>query len=113
MATLKTVQEKLNIKQLTKTADENRAVSDAYVCDLLSWVMAKGEQDMAWITVQTHLNVVAIAALKEFSCIIVPEDIEVPAASIAKAEEEGITIFSSAMTAYQICRALSSLGVGA
>lgn len=112
MAAIKTVGEKLGLKELTAIQDKDRDVTDAYVCDLLSWVMAKGEPGSAWITVQTHLNVVAVAALKEFSCIIVPEGIEVPEATVAKAQEEGIAVFSSDQNAYRICRALGSLGVG-
>jgi len=112
MATIKTVGEKLGLKQLTAIAEEDRPVTDAYVCDLLSWVMAKGEPGSAWITVQTHMNVVAVAALKEFSCIIVPEKIEVPQPTITKAQEEGIAVFSSSQSGYQICRALSALEIG-
>ena len=111
MSTIKTVGEALGVKQLTAVVDE-KSVTGAYVCDLLSWVMAKGEPDSVWITVQTHLNVVAVAALKEFSCIIVPEDIAVPQATLDKAQEEGIAVFSSPQTAYQICRALLALGIG-
>lgn len=111
MTTLKTLMETAGFRQLTAIADD-KEITDAYVCDLLSWVMAKGEPGSAWVTVQTHLNVVAVAALKEFSCIIVPEDIEVPEATIAKAQEEGIAVFSSNLNAYRICRALSALGVG-
>ena len=37
--------------------------------------MARGKPGMAWVTVQTHLNVVAVASLHEMACIILPEDI--------------------------------------
>lgn len=113
MTTLKVLIEATGLKPLTQINDVNKNVTDAYVCDLLSWVMAKGEPGSAWITVQTHLNVVAVAALKEFSCIIVPEGIEVPEATVAKAQEEGIAVLSSDLSAYRICWALGSLGVGA
>ena len=109
MVTVLEMQDKLQLKPLTSM--KNKQVTGAYVCDLLSWVMAQGSAGMAWITVQTHLNVVAVAALKEFSCVIVPEDIEVPKATLDKAEEEGVVFFSSAQTAYGVCRSLAGLGV--
>ena len=30
---------------------------------------------MAWVTVQTHLNVIAVASLGDMACIILPENI--------------------------------------
>ena len=39
--------------------DLDREITGGVVCDLLSWVMANGGQGMAWVTVQTHLNVLA------------------------------------------------------
>ena len=41
----------------------DREIACGYSCDLLSWVMAHGKQDMAWVTVQAHLNVIAVAVL--------------------------------------------------
>lgn len=106
------IAEKLGMKLLTEGLKENAEVTDGCVCDLLSWVMARGEAGMAWITVQTHLNVVAVACLHDFSCLIVPEDIEVPQATVDKAKEEGIVIYSSSKTAYTICCELCGLGIG-
>jgi len=48
----------------------NNQITDGYVSDLLSDVMANANENMAWITIQTHKNIVAIASLKELACII-------------------------------------------
>jgi hypothetical protein len=48
-------------------------VTCGYTCDLLSWVMARGKAGCAWVTVQTHMNVVAVASLHDMACIICPE----------------------------------------
>jgi hypothetical protein len=112
MVTIAQLEKELELKQLTDVNDPEKEVKDGCVCDLLSWVMARGEEGMAWITVQTHLNVVAVACLHDFSCVIIPEDIEVPQATIDKSNEEGIYIFSSPKTSYKFCCEMYSLGVG-
>ena len=111
MATIQEICDKLELTALTKVADASLEVKDACVCDLLSWVMAKGEADMAWITVQTHLNIIAVACLHDFACIIIPEGIAVPDETLAKAEEEDVVILSSQKTAYRICAGLAGLGI--
>ena len=52
---------------------EDREILSGYTCDLLSHVMGKGQADMAWITVQAHMNVIAVAALLDFACVIIPD----------------------------------------
>ncbi len=111
MVTVKELMAKLELKQLTAVENMDGAITDGCVCDLLSWVMARGEADMAWITVQTHLNVVAVACLHDFACIIIPEDIEVPAPTLEKANEEGMIMFSSSKTAYKLCCEMHALGI--
>lgn len=91
--------------------DENREIACGYTCDLLSHVMGKGVADMAWVTVQTHMNVVAVASLLDFSCVIVPESIAVDETIVEKAKEEGIAILSSEKTAYEIVCLLHKNGV--
>ena len=86
-------------------------VTCGYTCDLLSWVMAHGKQGMAWITVQTHMNVIAVAVLMEMSCVITPEGIEMEANSIAKAADEGIVVLQSELTAYELCGRMAAAGL--
>lgn len=68
---------------------------------------------MAWITVQTHMNVIAVATLHEMSCVIVPEGIRVEEPVTAKAAEEGVAVLSSPLTAYEISGRMHARGVGA
>lgn len=82
-------------------------------CDLLSWVMAKGDEGCGWITVQTHLNVIAVASLHDMACVICPEDIEPEAASVKKADEEGIAVIKSPLSSYKIAGIMYSAGIGA
>ncbi len=104
------LKEKLGLKQITQNI-EDKDVLKGFVCDLLSWVMAKGEEGMAWVTVQNHLNVLAVACLHDFACVILPQGIAAPDETIKKAEEEDIAIFSSNLSAYEICVKMGELGV--
>ncbi len=80
-------------------------------CDLLSWVMAKGVAGCAWITVQTHMNVIAVASLHDMACVICPEGMSPEPATVDKADEEGIAIISSPYTAYKICCIMNQHGI--
>ena len=108
---VKDIIEKLDLKVLCAEHSVENEVFDGYTCDLLSWVMSHGNKGNAWVTVQVHPNVVAIAVLLEFSCIIIPEEIEVEEISIEKAQNEGIPILQSKDSAYIICGKLKELGI--
>ena len=90
---------------------EDRTIASGYTCDLLSHVMGKGQADMAWITVQAHMNVIAVAALLDFACVIIPENLPVDEAIIKKAAQEDIILLSSGMTAYELVVLLANHGV--
>ena len=111
--TVDQLKEILDAEYLTAGHFDQREVTCGYACDLLSWVMAHGAPGTAWITVQTHLNVVAVAVLMEFSCIILPESIEMEEASLHKAQSEGIPVLKSRKTAYQLCGEMALAGVPA
>ena len=98
---------------LTKDTDTSRPVREGYSCDLLSWVMAHGREGMAWVTVQTHMNVIAVASLHDMSCVIILEGIHVEDEVLEKASEEGISVLSSGLTAFDICGRLAAAGIGA
>ncbi len=109
-----TVQEMLELidaKNRTPETDLGREVSCGYTCDLLSWVMAHGAAGMAWVTVQTHMNVIAVASLMEMAAVIIPEGIQMEAPSLEKAKDEGINVLQTQLTAYEICARLAVAGL--
>jgi predicted transcriptional regulator len=75
--------------------------------------MAHGSDGMAWITVQTHMNVIAVASLHEMSCVIIPEGIAVEQEVLDKAAEEGIAVLGTGLDAYRICGKMAEAGIGA
>lgn len=110
-----TIQELIKITgaaDLTPETDKSAQISCGYTCDLLSWVMAHGQAGMAWITVQTHMNVIAVASLMEMAVVIIPEGIEMEGPSLEKAKDEGITVLSSQKTAFELCALMAKNGLG-
>ena len=98
---------------MTPDSDKSTPVTCGYTCDLLSWVMAHGDEGMAWVTVQTHMNVVAVAMLSEMACVILPENIDMDQDSLEKAEEEGLCVLKSPLSAYAICGRMAAAGIPA
>jgi anti-sigma regulatory factor (Ser/Thr protein kinase) len=82
----------LNLEILTRNIDMEKEVKDAYACDLLSNVLSKAEEEHAWLTMQSHVNIVGVASIKRIPLIIVTEGSTVPIETIKKAEENRIII---------------------
>ena len=101
--TVQDVMELIEAKDMTPETDKTAEVSCGYTCDLLSWVMAHGAAGMAWVTVQTHMNVIAVASLMEMAAVIIPEGIEMEAPSLEKAKEEGISVLESPLSRRRSC----------
>lgn len=89
--------------------DLQKEIKGCFIGDLLSWVMSKGQPGDAWVTVQAHLNVVAVALLREFPCIIVCDSAEVDEEMIAKCKEEGLNLIKTNLSSYEVAKVLSKL----
>ena len=111
--TIRELADKIGAKVMTPNVDLTREISSGYTCDLLSWVMAHGKEGMAWITVQTHMNVIAVATLHDMACVIIPEGIKVEDDVVRKADEEGVAVLTSFLTAYDISGRMHDGGIGA
>ncbi len=88
-----------------------REVSGAYCGDLLSWVMGNGKPGQAWITVQVHMNVVAVAVLREFSCVIIADNAVLPDDVKERAEDEGLPVLQSGLPVYETAKILVGLDI--
>ncbi|SHM63392.1 DRTGG domain-containing protein [Caldanaerovirga acetigignens] len=101
--TLEELGARFSLNLVTKGTNLERKVTGAYASDLLSWVMGHAAENQIWITVQSHPNIVAVAALLGLAGIIVAEGVEVEENTVKKAEEENIPIFSTKMSIFEIC----------
>ncbi len=96
---------KLGITPLTENY-EDRDVTGCYIGDLLSWVMGKAQSGDIWITIMNNINIVAVAALTDCTAILLCESVSLSPEVLAKAEKEGIAVFSSGKTAYELAKEL-------
>jgi len=110
MITVRHLIDRTSFKPLTPIPDAE--ITSGYVCDMLSWVMARACNGTAWVTVQSHINVVAVAALTGCACVIIPDNIEVSAETLAAAHSKDVCILSAPCTSYGVAAALHDLGVG-
>ena len=101
----------LNASVVEPGAAPDAQVTCGYTCDLLSWVLAHGRKGMAWTTVQTHVNVIAVAVLMEMACVILSEGNQLEADSLQKAKEEGLAVLATDKTAYEICGLMLRAGI--
>jgi len=90
-------------------SDTSREIASCYISDLLSRVLGGCEPDDVWITVQSSLNMVAVAVMAEASCVILPEGLTAPDSVVEKANEEGLTIFSSKESAFSLAVKIAEL----
>jgi predicted transcriptional regulator len=108
---LQEISQQLSLEVRAAAENLDREVTGGYASDLLSCVMAKAQAGNVWVTVQGHPNIVAVASLLDLAGIIVAEGMNIEAATLTKAEEEGIPILTSSLTTYTVVGELSKLGV--
>jgi len=86
-------------------------VTGGYTSDLLSDVIAHSRKGNVWITIQTHPNIVAVAAMKELAGIILTGGRKPDAETIQKAEEEGIPLLVSPLFTFELVGRLYQAGI--
>ncbi|GAB4485944.1 MAG: hypothetical protein OHK0031_10050 [Anaerolineales bacterium] len=110
-----TLEEIITRLQLTPLTAPRPAASifpnGGYTCDLLSCAMAGAQRGSVWVTLQAHLNIIAIAALLELSAIIITENAQPDPATLQKAQEQGVTLLSTPLDSYEISGKLWELGL--
>lgn len=109
---LQEIIDQLNLTVLTEAKDFRKIEpTTGYTSDLLSCVMAGAPHHGIWVTLQAHANIVAVAALLDQSAVIISEGAIPDAATIAKANEEGMTLLSSEKPTFYVVGKLWEMGL--
>ena len=101
------LQKALGLEILTSKDYKDREIKGCYIGDLLSWVMGRAQQNDVWITIMSNINIAAVASLADVACVILAEGVKPDAGVAEKADKQGIIIFSSDKTSYELACGIS------
>lgn len=99
----------LRAEPLTDRLPETLA--GCYISDLLSDVLAHAEPGTIWLTIQTHRNVISVAATKDIAVVLFTCGRKPLAEIVAEADEEGIALLTTPLTTYQAAGKLWEAGL--
>jgi hypothetical protein len=88
-----------------------RDIQGGFASDLLSDVMGNSREGDIWVTLQKHVNIVAVAQLNGLSAIVLVNGRKPEPDTLARAEELSIPIISTPMQAFEAVGILYSLGI--
>lgn len=106
--TVQAIVEELGLEALV-AADLAREVRGGYCSDLLSDVLAHAKAGDLWITHQRHLNVVAVAKLRELSGVICVRGLAPGPDVISRAADEKINLLLTSEDAFEVAGRLHRL----
>jgi hypothetical protein len=104
---------KLGFTELTPEVTGNRdaEVDRGYASDLLSDVLAHAPEGGLLVTLQVHLNVIAVASHAEMTAVVFAGERRPEDDVLAKAAAEGLSLYSSPADTFDIVGRLYALGV--
>jgi hypothetical protein len=112
MISLQDIMDTLHLKLLTDVKDfTDIPVSIGYTSDLLSCVMTGAQDQCIWVTLISHSNIVAVASLLNVAAVIITEDAQPDETTIARANEQGITLFSTQHPTFHVVGHLWDMGI--
>ncbi len=110
---LEEIARELGLTELTTepAGDRDAEITRGYASDLLSDVLAHAPEGGVLVTLQVHLNVIAVASHAELAAVVFaggrrPED-----DVLAKAVAEGIALYGSRDDTFDVVGRLYALGV--
>ena len=89
--------------------DGERDITGVITGDLLSFVIGEAKEGEIWVTIQIHLNVAAVAVLKELPMIVLSSGREPSMELVNKCQEENIALIVVKESAYDVCAKLHEL----
>lgn len=89
--------------------DPERPVEGGYCGDLLSWVMGRAPAGGAWLTIMSNVNVAAVAALADVSCVVLAEGVIPDPPLLDKARTQGITLLGTDLSVFDCALRLGEL----
>ena len=92
-------------------ADGRVKVEHGYASDLLSDVIANAGRDDIWVTMQMHVNIIAVAALKDIAAVVIVSSHRPADETIGIAKQKGVCVLGTGMTTFETCGRLYAAGI--
>jgi len=102
---------KIEGKLMAGASSAGREIQGGYASDLLSDVMGNSREGDIWITMQKHVNIVAVAQLNNLAAIVLVNGRTPESDTVARADEIGIPILSTPLQAFDAIGILYAQGV--
>lgn len=96
---------------VTGAALGERVVTGGYASDLLSDVMAHAQEGDLWVTLQRHVNVVAVAHLKGLAAVVLVNGRQPEADAVRRAVDEQVVMLSTPLPAFDAVGRLYAAGI--
>jgi hypothetical protein len=99
----------LELDPIEVTDADQIEVTAAYCGDLLSDVLAHCEPEAIWFTVQGHINVIAVAELRDAACVVLVNGVSPDPQTVAKAQAQGVPLCGSEKSSAELCMRLAGV----
>jgi hypothetical protein len=106
---LSRIAERLSLEPIVEGSNAGAEVTGGYCGDLLSHVLSSARPGDLWITIQHHTNVVAVAQVAGLSAIVIADGRQPDEATLSRAREGGIALYSSRESTFEIAGRLHRL----
>lgn len=108
---LKEIVDKLQLEVLSGQKFLDRTIDRGYAGDLMSDVIANAHANDIWVTLQVHMNVVAIAGMKEIGAVVFTQGRRPLPETLQKAVDDDVPLLVSTLTAFELVGQLYQLGI--
>ena len=108
---LEEIVRKLDLEVTSGEKNLDREVTRGYASDLMSDVIANAEEGDIWVTLQTHLNTVAVASMKELAGIVLINGRRPEQETLKRAVQEAMPILVSPLSAFEVVGRLYGFGI--
>ncbi len=109
---LQDIIDRLQLKVLTNPISlRDCEVSQGYISDMLSCVVAGAPNGCLWVTLLAHNNIIAVASLLDIPAIIITENAQPDQATLGLANEKGVDLLSTPKPSFEIVGQLWEMGI--
>lgn len=93
-------------KLINDGGNDDTVITRPFACDLLSFAMSRASSGCAWFTVMGNVNTIAVSVLADCACIVLCEGAELDESAAEKAQQQGVTIFSTELPVFDAALSL-------